>query len=83
MNKIVTGAIFGGISLVAGAAIFLESRIISLGTKIDDNTQKMMEKIDDNTQKMTENSQKMMEVFMAMSNDIAFLKGAITNSKKK
>ena len=74
VQKMATGCIVGFVSLVGGMAGFFESRLSVLGASVDT-------KLDRFEDKMDKKLGKMMKILLVLAQDVAFVKGAISNKK--
>ncbi|KAG7672184.1 hypothetical protein Ndes2526B_g06832 [Nannochloris sp. 'desiccata'] len=85
INKIMKRAIVGFVTSVGGAVTYLEGRSSKsakdLGKRMDCVETKMEKRMDRSDAKMDRNQEIIMKILLALSADVAFLKGA--DSKKK
>ena len=78
MNKIIKGAILGFIPSVGGAVGFVDSRAKSRTSKLGKDLEKKIDRLET---KIDRNQEIVMNILLALSADVALLKGA--DSKKK
>ena len=78
MNKIIKGATLGFIPSVGGAVGFVDSRAKSRTSKLGKDLEKKIDRLET---KIDRNQEIVMNILLALSADVALLKGA--DSKKK